>query len=233
MTENEHLTEAIQDYLKAIYVISPEGGPISTNQIAERLNVAPASVTGMLKRLASMHPPLIEYQKHHGASLTEAGRHVSLQILRKHRLLELFLVKVLGYSWDEVHEEAERLEHAISFRFSDRLALLLGEPDYDPHGDPIPSRELNLPIQKTIPLGEVQRGQRAIVRRVSSSNPALLRYLEAMGVLPGAQVTVTETIPFDRTIHIQVEQEKKTRVLGPEISMALQVEVLPPEAPSA
>jgi DtxR family Mn-dependent transcriptional regulator len=227
MADYEHLTEAVQDYLKAIYVISPEGGPISTNQIAERLDVAPASVTGMLKRLASLHPPLIEYQKHHGASLTEEGRQVSLQILRKHRLLELFLVKVLGYSWDEVHEEAERLEHAISFRFSDRLALLLGEPDYDPHGDPIPSRELNLPVQKTVPLGEVPAGRVAIVRRVFSRNPALLRYLEALGVLPGAQITVIETIPFDRTTHIRVEKEKKVQVLGPEISMALQVELLP------
>ena len=227
MADYEHLTEAVQDYLKAIYMISPEGGPISTNQIAERLDVAPASVTGMLKRLASLDPPLIEYQKHHGASLTAAGRQVSLQILRKHRLLELFLVKVLGYNWDEVHEEAERLEHAISFRFSDRLALLLGEPDYDPHGDPIPSRELDLPVQNTIPLAEVPEGQGAVVRRVSSRNPALLRYLEALGVLPGAQVTVLETIPFDRTIHIRVEHEPKVQVLGPEISMALQVELLP------
>ena len=226
MAEYEHLSEAVQDYLKAIYVISPEGGPTSTNQIAERLNVAPASVTGMLKRLAALDPPLIVYNKHHGASLTEEGRQVSLQILRKHRLLELFLVQVLGYSWDEVHEEAERLEHAISFRFSDRLALLLGEPDYDPHGDPIPSRDLNLPVRSTIPLGEVQPGQQAVVRRVASSNPALLRYLSDLGVLPGAQLKVIETIPFDRTIHIRVEQEPSVLVLGPEISMALQVEVL-------
>ncbi len=227
MTDYEHLSEAVQDYLKAIYVISPEGGPTATNQIAERLKVAPASVTGMLKRLAALEPPLIVYNKHHGASLTEAGRQVSLQILRKHRLLELFLVQVLGYSWDEVHEEAERLEHAISFRFSDRLALLLGEPDYDPHGDPIPSRDLNLPVRSTIPLAEVQPDQKAVVRRVSSTNPALLRYLADLGVLPGAQLKVIETIPFDRTIHIRVEQEPSVQVFGPEISMALQVEVLP------
>lgn len=227
MAENDHLTEAVQDYLKAIYMISPEGGPISTNQIADHLGVVPASVTGMLKRLAALNPPLIVYHKHHGATLTEAGRQVSLQILRKHRLLELFLVKVLGYSWDEVHEEAERLEHAISFRFSDRLARLLGDPDYDPHGDPIPGRDLILPVQKTIPLGETPAGERVIIRRVSSSNPALLRYLEALGVRPGAQVTVLESIPFDRTMHIRVEQEQQVQVLGPEISMALQVERIP------
>lgn len=224
MTEFENLSESIQDYLKAIYVISPEGEPTSTNQIAEQLGVAPASVTGMLKRLANMNPPLVDYHKHHGVRLTEQGQRISLQILRKHRLLELFLVKVLGYTWDEVHEEAERLEHAISFRFGDRLAHLLGEPDYDPHGDPIPDRELQLPVRKTMPLGEAPAGRRVVVRRVLTSNPALLRYLDELGMLPGAVVTLVRTIPFDRTVHLEVKGAEK--VLGPEISMLLQVELL-------
>src|SRR5512146_147327 len=124
MPENKDLSEAIQDYLKTIYELSPEGGPTSTNQIAERLKVRPASVTGMLKRLANMKPSLVIYHKHHGVQLTEEGLRVSLQIIRKHRLLELFLVNFLGYSWDEIHEEAERLEHAVSFRFGERLARL-------------------------------------------------------------------------------------------------------------
>lgn len=226
MAENDNLSEAIQDYLKAIYEISPEGTPTSTNQIADRLKVAPASVTGMLKRLASLNPPLVDYHKHHGVQLTPEGRRISLQILRKHRLLELFLVQVLGYTWDEVHEEAERLEHAISFRFGDRLSQLLGEPDFDPHGDPIPDRDLRLPTLRTLPLGELQSGQRAVIRRVSTSNPALLRYFSDLGVLPGAEVTILDTIPFDRTVHVQVEKEKTRQVLGPEISMLLQVEVL-------
>lgn len=226
MSPEDHLSEAVQDYLKAIYELTTAGGPTSTNQLARRLGVEPASVTGMLKRLAGMNPPLVDYLKHHGVQLTEEGQRISLQIVRKHRLLELFLVKILGYTWDEVHEEAERLEHAISFRFGERLARLLGEPDFDPHGDPIPDRDLHLPAMSTIPLGEVQPGQQAAVRRVSTSDPALLRYLSEMNVLPGAIVKVLEQIPFDRTVHIHVKGEDEVRVLGHEISMLLQVEVL-------
>ncbi len=226
MPEDEGLSESIQDYLKTIYQLSPEGQPTSTNQIAERLNVAPASVTGMLKRLASMEPALVDYQKHHGVQLTEEGRRISLQILRKHRLLELFLVQMLGYTWDEVHQEAERLEHAVSFRFGDRLARLLGEPEYDPHGDPIPDRDLHIPEMSTIPLSRAQAGQRAIVRRVPTSNPDLLRYLGEMNVLPGSKIAVVAQIPFDRTVRIRVADSDCEHVLGPEISTLLQVEIL-------
>lgn len=224
MAQFEELSESIQDYLKAIYVTSPEGKPTSTNQLAEQLGVAPASVTGMLKRLSSMDPPLVDYHKHHGVRLTEQGQRISLQILRKHRLLELFLVKFLGYTWDEVHEEADRLEHAISFRFIDRLAHLLGEPDYDPHGDPIPDRELQLPVRKTLPLGEAPEGSRAIVRRVLTSNSALLRYLDELGLHPGAEIALVRVIPFDRTVHLEVGGS--ARVLGPEIGMLVQVELM-------
>lgn len=226
MSPDDHLSEAVQDYLKAIYELTTNGGPTSTNQLARRLGVEPASVTGMLKRLAGMTPPLVDYLKHHGVQLTEEGQRISLQIVRKHRLLELFLVKILGYTWDEVHEEAERLEHAISFRFGERLARLLGEPDFDPHGDPIPDRDLQLPAMSTVPLGEVKPGQQAAVRRVSTSDPALLRYLSEMNVLPGAIVKVLDQIPFDRTVHIHVKGEDEIRVLGHEISMLLQVEIL-------
>ncbi|NLG99610.1 MAG: metal-dependent transcriptional regulator [Chloroflexi bacterium] len=227
MTQDEHLSEAIQDYLKAIYELSPMGGgSTSTNQLADRLSVAPASVTGMLKRLATMDPPLIDYQKHRGVQLTDAGKQVSLRIIRKHRLIELFLVQTLGYSWDEVHEEAERLEHAVSFRFSERLARFLGEPDFDPHGDPIPNRDLHLPAMQTIPLSEAREGQQVKVRRVLSSDPALLRYLGKLGIRPGARLSVLSRVPFDRTIHITVEDDETERVLGSEISVLLQVETL-------
>jgi DtxR family Mn-dependent transcriptional regulator len=178
----------------------------------------------MLKRLASMDPPLIEYHKHHGARLTDAGREISLQILRKHRLLELFLVRILGYTWDEVHEEADRLEHAISFRFGDRLAQLLGEPDFDPHGDPIPDRALQLPAMRTVSLASAVPGQRGILRRVLTSNPSLLRYLAELGVQPGAEIDIVERIPFDHTVHIDVAGAR--RVLGPEINGLLEVEIL-------
>jgi DtxR family transcriptional regulator, Mn-dependent transcriptional regulator len=226
MPEEAALSEAIQDYLKTIYELSPDGKPTSTNQIAERLQVAPASVTGMLKRLASMQPPLVDYHKHHGVRLTEEGLRVSLQIIRKHRLLELFMVQILGYTWDEIHEEAERLEHAISFRFVDRLARLLGEPDFDPHGDPIPGRDLILPKMETVPLSETQVGQRVAVRRVPINNAALLRYLGEMGVLPGTILSVVAQVPFDRTVRIRVEPSGCEQVLGAEISMLLQVEIL-------
>jgi DtxR family transcriptional regulator, Mn-dependent transcriptional regulator len=222
----ENLSEAVQDYLKAIYEISLDDSPSSTNQIAERLNVAPASVTGMLKRLSSMDPPLVVYQRHRGVQLTDEGRRISLQIIRKHRLIELFLVNVLGYAWDEVHEEAERLEHAVSFRFGERLARLLGEPEFDPHGDPIPNSELHLPLQPTISLSEVEPGKRAAIRRVHTSDAALLRYLGEMGVQPGAKITVLEQVPFDRTIHIRIDGSEVERVLGPDISSLLQVALI-------
>lgn len=225
MPVDEILSEAVQDYLKAIYELSPDGKPTSTNQIAERLDVRPASVTGMLKRLASMDPPLVIYHKHHGVQLTEHGLQISLQVVRKHRLLELFLFKILGYTWDEIHEEAERLEHVISFRFGERLASLLGEPEFDPHGDPIPSRDLQIPTMQTILLSEVPPGQSASVRRIPTSNPALLRYLGNMGVLPGAQVDVVEQVSFDRTTHIRVGEDGREQVVGPEISRLVQVEI--------
>lgn len=224
--EESILSESIQDYLKAIYELSPEGRPSSTNQIAERLSVAPASVTGMLKRLATMEPPLVDYQKHHGVQLTEEGRRVSLQVVRRHRLIELFLVKILGYSWDEVHEEAERLEHAASLRFGDRLARFLNDPNFDPHGDPIPNSDLQMPEQQTVGLNEVPAGSQVLVRRVSTSNPALLRYLGELGIQPSARLLVEAQVPFDRTVQIQVEDSPRLRVLGPEISVLIQVEII-------
>lgn len=196
MRAGEPLSESIQDYLKAIYQLASNGQPTSTNELAERLGVAPASVTGMLKRLAAMQPALVVYQKHHGVQLTEEGQRISLQIIRNHRLIELFLVQILGYSWDEVHPEAERLEHAVSFRFGERLAQLLGEPDFDPHGDPIPDRNLNLPNLRAIPLSQVPAGQRVITRRVNTSDAALLRYLGELGLYPGARVEVLAVAPF-------------------------------------
>lgn len=226
--EEGKLSESIQDYIKAIYELSPSGEPTSTNQLAERLDVQPASVTGMLKRLSSMEPPLVVYHKHRGVQLTEEGRKASLRVIRQHRLIELFLVKILGYSWDEIHDEAERLEHAVSPRFGERLAWLLGEPDFDPHGDPIPSRDLLLPEMQTIPLSDVAAGQPVRVRRVPTSNPALLRYLADLGIQPGVELVVLVQVPFDRTVHIRVDQNNAERVLGPEISRLLQVEIVSP-----
>jgi len=226
MAEETKFSESIQDYLKAIYELAPHGGSSSTNQIAERLKVQPASVTGMIKRLANMEPPLVNYHKHHGVELTEEGRDVALQVIRKHRLIESFLVNILGYSWDEVHDEAERLEHAVTPRFGERLARLLGEPNFDPHGDPIPDRDLQLPQVQTIALSEVKPRRKVVVRRVLTSNPELLRYLTELNIQPGVQLSVISQVPFDRTVHIQITDDPAERVLGPEISNLLQVELV-------
>lgn len=228
MPKKKQLSESIQDYLKAIYELSSVGEAISTNQISERLAVKPASVTGMVKRLAMTDPPLVLYQKHHGVSLTDEGLRISLQLVRKHRLIELFLVKTLAYSWDEVHDEAERLEHAVSMLFCERLANLLGEPDFDPHGDPIPGRDLQVPSMQTISLTEAPQGREVTVRRVHTSDAALLRYLGDMGIQPGTELTVLDQIPFDHTVHVRIQapQQSDERVLGDEISQKIQVEII-------
>src|SRR5512143_1921314 len=141
----EQLTDSIQDYLKAIYELTQNGASASTNALASRLDVEPASVTGMVQKLAATKPALVEYRKHHGVKLTPVGRRAALEVIRHHRLLEAWLVKTLGYSWDEVHVEAEKLEHVISEDFEERMAAALGDPVRDPHGELIPSSDLVMP----------------------------------------------------------------------------------------
>src|SRR5512141_419 len=166
----ELLTDSIQDYLKAIYDLTQEGEPASTNALAARLGVEPASVTGMVQKLAAARPPLVDYRKHHGVRLTAAGRRAALEVIRHHRLLEAWLVKTLGYSWDEVHSEAEKLEHVISEEFEERIAASLGYPIRDPHGEPIPSPDLIMPADRSVALATVGGGQKAIVRRVDAQD---------------------------------------------------------------
>jgi len=220
----ENLTQAIEDYLKAIYEITLSDERASTNQIAERMGVTPASVTGMLKRLAANDPPLLEYHKHHGVELTPEGQRVALEIIRHHRLLELFLHERLGYPWDEVHAEADRLEHVISENLEERIAQALGDPRHDPHGDPIPSRDLDLPFEALIPLDELRQGQRAIVQRVRNDDPALLRYLEAIGVTPQAELSVLDYSYFDGNLRLLVGGQ--VVVLGPAVTQQVYVEVV-------
>jgi len=219
----KNLTISIEDYLKSIYELTLAEERASTNQIAERMGVRPASVTGMLKRLAANDPPLLDYQKHHGVELTEEGKQVALEIIRHHRLLELYLHERLGYGWDEVHEEADRLEHVISEDFEERIAQALGNPQLDPHGDPIPTRELSLPIQDWVQLGDLYPGQRATVQRVADENPELLRYLSSIGLTPQAKLEVVAFSEFDGNLHLQVGD--KTLVLGPKVTKQIYVEV--------
>jgi DtxR family Mn-dependent transcriptional regulator len=220
----ENLTDAVEDYLKAIYELTLDEDRASTNQVAERMGVTPASVTGMLKRLAAADPPLLDYHKHHGAALTEAGRRVALEIIRHHRLLELFLHETLGYTWDEVHAEADRLEHVISEDFEERIAQALGDPQHDPHGDPIPSRELDLPPQAETRLYALRVGQQAVIQRVKNDDPELLRYMQNIGLVPQARLKVLERSSFDDNLSLQIND--RVVVLGPRVTREIFVEVL-------
>ena len=222
----ENLTHAIEDYLKAIYELTAAHGRASTNFLAEELNVKPASVSGMIKKLAETTPPLVEYEKHQGVVLTPDGEKVALEIIRHHRLLELYLHQILGYPWDKVHDEADRLEHVISEEFEARIAAALGDPLLDPHGDPIPTIDLTLPPSASTPLSHLRPGARATIRRVRDSDPDLLCYLEERGLIPQIQVTVLEHSPFDDNLTIQIEGQNEKLVLGPRVTEQVFVDVI-------
>ena len=219
------LTQSIQDYLKHIFELNEDGTPASTNDLAARLGVKPASVTGMMQKLASTEPPLVDYQKHQGVKLTPAGERAALEVLRHHRLLESWLVQSLGYSWDEVHEEACRLEHVISEDFEARMAAALGNPTHDPHGAPIPSAELVMPNEDALPLSSLRPKQQATVLRVNDEDSALLRHLEGLGLVPGTQLEVSSYSSFDNNLTITVEGHP-TAVLGLAITSKIFVEVV-------
>lgn len=221
----ENITHAIEDYLKAIYKIQAAHGKASTNLLAEQLEVTPASITGMIKKLAATDPPLVNYEKHRGVVLTTEGEKVALEILRHHRLLELFLHQILGFSWDQVHEEADRLEHVISEEFEARIAAVLGDPSHDPHGDPIPQADLSLPPVSRSPLRDLRPGQRATIRRVRDYDPDLLTYLDTCGIIPNAEIEVLAYSPFDENLTVRVLDSPTIFVLGAPITSQVFVEV--------
>lgn len=221
-----HLTQAIEDYLKTIYVLTDEFGRASTTQIADRMGVTAASVTGMVKKMAAMEPPLVEYRKHHGVVLSEYGRKAALETLRHHRLLELFLQQTLGYSWDEVHCEADRLEHVMSDKLEERIAQVLGDPLRDPHGDPIPTRDLQIPPQSNLRLSDLRTGQYAEVQRVENEDPDFLHHLGSLGLFPDARLKVLEYSEFDGNLCLQVDGQEKPVVLGPRVTSQIFVEEL-------
>lgn len=216
------LTISIQDYLKQIYDLTENGESASTNALATKLKVKPASVTGMIKKLAAAKPALVEYQKHQGVTLTKEGKKAALEVIRHHRLLETWLVQTLGYTWDEVHEEAERLEHVISEDFERRIAATMGHPQRDPHGELIPTEDLKMPVDESTPLSAIRPGQTATIQRVKASDPNLLRYLEELALVPGTQIEIQKHSPFDHNLTIKIG--RKSVVLGLNITSQIFVE---------
>lgn len=221
----ESLTHTVEDYLKTIYQFSTEGERVNTNQIANALEVTPASVTGMIKKLSNTDPPLVNYQKHQGVLLSKYGEQVALEIIRHHRLIEMFLHQVLGYEWDEVHAEADRLEHFISEEFEERIAIALGDPSHDPHGDPIPTRDLIMPEINTTPLSDLRPGNKAIVRQVINTDPEFLRYLGGLGIVPQSRIRVQDFSPYDENLKITIDDQNENLVLGYKITSQVLVEI--------
>jgi DtxR family Mn-dependent transcriptional regulator len=199
------LSESQEDYLKQIFLLGGDAARVSTQALARKLRVKPASVTEMVGRLSQLD--LVEHAPYHGVQLTEAGRRVALEMLRHHRLLETFLVKALGYKWDQVHEEAERLEHVISERFEERIAEAMGHPTHDPHGDPIPSRDLSLPTtDASVPLLQLPVGHRGTLVRVGAQDADNLNLLRRLGLAPGSTVEVVSD--DERGVRVRVGEDR-------------------------
>ncbi len=218
------ISRAVEDYLKIIYELQQASGKVNTTALAERLNVAPASVTGMIKKLAEDRPRLVNYERRHGVSLTPAGQKIALEVIRHHRLLELYLHQALGYAWDEVDAEAEKLEHVISEGFEDRIAALLGQPELDPHGAPIPTKEGTVAPLGGARLSQMEVGQQGRVVRVCDDDPALLRYLAELGIRPETAIAVVGRSPFDGPMHVRVGN-RSPQALGKHVTDHVFVEV--------
>jgi DtxR family Mn-dependent transcriptional regulator len=215
-------TEAVDDYLKIIFVLTRDGGDMATTgAIAERLELTPASVTGMVQRLAAQEPALVEYSKNRGVALTDAGRERALEVIRHHRLLETFLHETLGISWEMVHEEAEKLEHYISEELEDRIAAYLGDPEVDPHGSPIPKKDGTMPELGWVSVLDLEPGAPAVVARIPLRDPDLRNYLEGLGLTPGARVVLECIEPFGGPVYLRCEERRHG--IGPEIARRLLV----------
>jgi DtxR family Mn-dependent transcriptional regulator len=213
---------AVEDYAKAIYALERRGTEtVSTNAIAERLGVTAASASGMVKRLGELG--LVEHRPYRGVSLTEDGQRLALEVIRRHRLLELYLVKSLGVPWDRVHQEAEVLEHVFSEELEELIAAQLGDPTRDPHGDPIPTRELTIEERATESLQALEPGARGMFTRVSDSNPDMLRFLAERGIAPGHELEVIDKQPFGGPLFVRFGDE--VHVLGGELAPAMRVEI--------
>jgi DtxR family Mn-dependent transcriptional regulator len=214
---HEPLTRSVEDYLKAIYHLSHKGQPATTNDIAHQLDLAAPSVSGMIKRLSEQG--FLEHVPYKGVLLTLEGRRAALRTIRRHRLIEAYLVAFLGYGWETVHDEAERLEHAVSDTLIERMAGALGNPGFDPHGDPIPAPDGSIKELVYTPLTDIPVGEVVEIRQADTSQPDRLRYIASFGLKPGAQVVVIDRQPFQGPI--TVKSGGRRHVLGHEIAMLL------------
>ena len=220
--ESSDLTHSAEDYLKAIYSLTERGDPASTSKIAEALDVQPASVSGMIKRLAEAG--LLQHVPYRGVQLTDEGSREALRVVRRHRVLETYLKARLGYSWEDVHEEAERLEHAASDDLVDRMAAALENPRHDPHGAPIPTRQGHIEPLGPGTLADVPVGEEVEIAAVRDDEADALRYLEDRGLLPGVRLVVEERAPLDGPLTVRAGGADGTaQTLGPELARRIYV----------
>ncbi|HET7296891.1 MAG TPA: metal-dependent transcriptional regulator [Gemmatimonadales bacterium] len=221
------LTRSVEDYLKAIYHLSSQGGFAATSDIAAMLEVAPPSVSGMVKRLSETG--LIEHVPYRGVQLTAQGRRAALRMIRRHRILELYLTQQLHYDWDGVHAEAERLEHAVSDDLIERMASALGQPQYDPHGDPIPTAAGDIEEAELVSLADARVGAKLELRQVGTQDAPRLRYFAEQGLTPGVLLMVSERQPFNGPTNIALVPSGDPRVVGRELAQLLLCREVPVE----
>jgi DtxR family Mn-dependent transcriptional regulator len=221
----ESVTSAVEDYAKAIYALETraEGGAVSTNALADRLGVTPASASNMVKKLDALG--LVRHIPYRGVQLTPDGARVALEVIRHHRLLELYLAENLGVPWDRVHDEAEVLEHVLSEELEELIATKLGNPTHDPHGDPIPTKDLRIDEGSRTALQELEPGACGVFVRVSDADPSMLRYLAERGIRPGASFEVVDKQPFDGPVFARFGEDAQVHVLGGALARAMRVEL--------
>src|SRR3954447_13772023 len=217
------ISSAVEDYAKAIYALQERGDgcAVTTNALAERLGVTPASASAMVKKIAGMG--LVTHVRYKGVELTPKGDAIALEVIRHHRLLEAYLSESLGVPWDRVHDEAEVLEHVLSEELEELIAAKLGNPTHDPHGDPIPTREGRMPDEPTVSLQMLSAGDCGRFVRISDSDPEMLRYLDARGIAPGDDFEVVERQPFDGPVFARFGDD--VHVLGGSLARAMRVEL--------
>jgi DtxR family transcriptional regulator, Mn-dependent transcriptional regulator len=219
LSETRSPSSSVGDYLKAVWELAVDSGDAaSTKGVAARLSVSSASVSNMFARLQEMG--LVRYERYRGATLTERGREEALRLVRRHRLIETFLLEHLGYDWQEVHDEAERLEHAVSDGFTERLAELLGHPDHDPHGDPIPSAEGTLEVEESFTLSQAVADQRVRISKVRDEDAAMLDYLGDRNLVPGRLLSVREVRSLDGVVVVE-DEEAEVHALGEPLARSI------------